>query len=48
VARHGEDSIGVLLPETTVDQAALLAMRFREMVQHGSSCRTPRQKPRRR
>jgi diguanylate cyclase (GGDEF)-like protein len=34
VARHGEDSIGVLLPETTVDQAALLATRFREMVQH--------------
>jgi diguanylate cyclase (GGDEF)-like protein/excisionase family DNA binding protein len=34
VARHGDDSIAVLLPETTVDQAALLAARFREMVQH--------------
>jgi diguanylate cyclase (GGDEF)-like protein len=34
VARHGDDSIGVLLPETTLDQAAQLAARFREMVQH--------------
>jgi excisionase family DNA binding protein len=34
VARHGDDSIAVLLPETTVDQAAVLAARFREMVQH--------------
>jgi diguanylate cyclase (GGDEF)-like protein/excisionase family DNA binding protein len=34
VARHGDDAIAVLLPETTVDQAALLAARFREMVQH--------------
>jgi diguanylate cyclase (GGDEF)-like protein/excisionase family DNA binding protein len=34
VARHGEDAIAVLLPETTVDQAALLAMRFGETVQH--------------
>jgi diguanylate cyclase (GGDEF)-like protein len=34
VARHGDDSIGVLLPETTLDQAALLATRFRQMVQH--------------
>lgn len=34
VARHDTDGIAVLLPETTVDQAALLAMRFREMVQH--------------
>jgi diguanylate cyclase (GGDEF)-like protein/excisionase family DNA binding protein len=34
VARHGDDAIGVLLPETTLDQAALLAARFREMVQH--------------
>ena len=33
VARHGDDSIGVLLPETTLDQAALLAARFRQMVQ---------------
>jgi diguanylate cyclase (GGDEF)-like protein/excisionase family DNA binding protein len=32
VARHGDDSIGVLLPETTLDQAANLAHRFREMV----------------
>jgi diguanylate cyclase (GGDEF)-like protein/excisionase family DNA binding protein len=32
VARHGDDSIGVLLPETTLDQAATLAHRFREMV----------------
>ena len=34
VARHGDDAIAVLLPETTLDQAALLAARFREMVQH--------------
>jgi diguanylate cyclase (GGDEF)-like protein/excisionase family DNA binding protein len=34
VARRGEDAIAVLLPETTVDQAATLAARFREMVQH--------------
>src|SRR5258708_30013895 len=34
VARYGDDAIAVLLPETTVDQAALLAARFREMVQH--------------
>jgi len=34
VARHGDDSIAVLLPETTLDQASLLAVRFREMVQH--------------
>jgi diguanylate cyclase (GGDEF)-like protein/excisionase family DNA binding protein len=34
VARHGDDAIAVLLPETTVDQAAALAVRFREMVQH--------------
>jgi diguanylate cyclase (GGDEF)-like protein len=34
VARHGDDSIAVLLPETTVDQAARLAARFRETVQH--------------
>lgn len=33
VARHGDDAIAVLLPETTVDQAAILAARFREMVQ---------------
>ncbi|HVL66679.1 MAG TPA: diguanylate cyclase [Vicinamibacterales bacterium] len=33
VARHGEDSIAVLLPEATLDQAAALANRFREMVQ---------------
>jgi len=33
VARHGGDSIAVLLPETTVDQAAALATRFRETVQ---------------
>ena len=32
-ARHGDDSIAVLLPETTVDQAAALAQRFRETVQ---------------
>lgn len=34
VARYGNDAIAVLLPETTVDQAALLAARFRETVQH--------------
>jgi excisionase family DNA binding protein len=34
VARHGDDAIGVLLPETTLDQGAVLAARFREMVQH--------------
>lgn len=34
VARYGNDAIAVLLPETTVDQAAVLALRFREMVQH--------------
>jgi diguanylate cyclase (GGDEF)-like protein/excisionase family DNA binding protein len=33
VARYGEDSIAVLLPETTLDQAATLANRFRETVQ---------------
>jgi diguanylate cyclase (GGDEF)-like protein len=33
VARYGDDAIAVLLPETTVDQAAVLALRFREMVQ---------------
>jgi diguanylate cyclase (GGDEF)-like protein/excisionase family DNA binding protein len=33
VARYGDDAIAVLLPETTVDQAAGLAVRFREMVQ---------------
>jgi two-component system cell cycle response regulator len=33
VARYGEDSIAVLLPETTLDQAAALAGRFRDMVQ---------------
>jgi diguanylate cyclase (GGDEF)-like protein/excisionase family DNA binding protein len=33
VARHGDDSIAVLLPETTLDQAATLANRFRQMVQ---------------
>ena len=33
VARHDEDAIAVLLPETTLDQAATLANRFREMVQ---------------
>ena len=32
-SRYGEDSIAVLLPETTLDQAATLANRFREMVQ---------------
>jgi diguanylate cyclase (GGDEF)-like protein/excisionase family DNA binding protein len=34
VARHDTDAIAVLLPETTLDQAAALAMRFRETVQH--------------
>jgi diguanylate cyclase (GGDEF)-like protein/excisionase family DNA binding protein len=34
VARYGEDSIAVLLPETTLDHASNLANRFREMVQH--------------
>jgi diguanylate cyclase (GGDEF)-like protein len=33
VARHGTDAIAVLLPETTLDQAALLATRFRETVE---------------
>ncbi len=33
VARYGEDSIAVLLPETTLDQAAALASRFCETVQ---------------
>ena len=33
VARHDTDAIAVLLPETTLDQAALLASRFRETVQ---------------
>ncbi len=33
VARHSDDSIAVLLPETTLDQAAVLANRFRETVQ---------------
>jgi diguanylate cyclase (GGDEF)-like protein/excisionase family DNA binding protein len=33
VARHGGDSIAVLLPETTLDQASALANRFRDMVQ---------------
>lgn len=32
VARHGGDSIVVLLPETTLDQAATLAVNFRQMV----------------
>lgn len=32
VARHDEDSIVVLLPETSLDQAALLAARFRHTV----------------
>jgi excisionase family DNA binding protein len=32
VARHGGDSIAVLLPETSFDQAAVLARRFCEMV----------------
>jgi diguanylate cyclase (GGDEF)-like protein/excisionase family DNA binding protein len=34
VARHDTDAIAVLLPETTLDQAASLATRFRETVQH--------------
>jgi diguanylate cyclase (GGDEF)-like protein len=34
VARHGDDAIGVLLPETTLDQGAVLAARFTETVQH--------------
>jgi len=34
VARLGDDTIAVLLPEATVDQAAILAKRFREMVEH--------------
>jgi diguanylate cyclase (GGDEF)-like protein/excisionase family DNA binding protein len=34
VARHDGDGIAVLLPETTLDQASLLAMRFRENVQN--------------
>ena len=34
VARHSDDAIGVLLPETTLDQAAVLAAGFKEMVQH--------------
>jgi diguanylate cyclase (GGDEF)-like protein/excisionase family DNA binding protein len=33
VARLGEDAIAVLLPETTVDQAATLAGRFRQTVE---------------
>jgi diguanylate cyclase (GGDEF)-like protein/excisionase family DNA binding protein len=33
VARHGDDSIGVLLPEATLDQADALATKFRETVQ---------------
>lgn len=33
VARHGEDSIAILLPEATIDQAAQLAHRFRQTVQ---------------
>jgi len=33
VARYGDDSIGVLLPETTLDQAATLALHFREAVE---------------
>lgn len=32
-ARHGEDSIAILLPEATIDQAAQLAHRFRQTVQ---------------
>ena len=34
VARHGGDSIVVLLPQTPLDQAATLANRFRETVEH--------------
>jgi diguanylate cyclase (GGDEF)-like protein len=33
VARHRDDAIAVLLPETPLDKAAVLATRFREMVQ---------------
>lgn len=33
VARHGDDAIAVLLPETTLDQAVALAARCREMIQ---------------
>ena len=33
VARHRDDAIAVLLPETALDQATTLATRFREMVQ---------------
>lgn len=33
VARHGGDTIAVLLPQTALDQASALANRFREMVQ---------------
>ena len=33
VARYGSDSIAVLLPETTLDQAGALAARFRDTVQ---------------
>lgn len=33
VARYGEDAIAVLLPETVLDQGAILAQRFREMVE---------------
>jgi diguanylate cyclase (GGDEF)-like protein len=33
-ARLGDDTIAVLLPETPLDQAAMLAKRFREMVEH--------------
>jgi diguanylate cyclase (GGDEF)-like protein/excisionase family DNA binding protein len=34
VARRGDDAIAVLLPQTTPDQAALLATRFCQTVQH--------------
>ena len=34
VARHRDDAIAVLLPETALDQGATLATRFREMVQN--------------
>jgi len=34
VARYGDDAIAVLLPQTTLDQGALLATRFCETVQH--------------
>jgi diguanylate cyclase (GGDEF)-like protein len=33
VARYGDDGIGALLPETPLDDAAVLAGRFREMVE---------------